>query len=282
MVFLSWIEMSRIAPYVPYIIMIFLMAYGIVILKRGYSGEVSLLWGLVHIREDKKIIDLTRQCESKITDIKDQYESKIAIKRDQYENLMKQVNEININSQVKSNTIKMLKTVYECTVEVFDARARPDFKKYCDRFYEFTLTAIVSILSSRENMHRVTIFKPDKSKKLLLPFKYAGFKYGNINMVRLPINGSIAGHVYTEGKGYCTGKVSDDEHFYRLPGNKEDYESLVCVPIDYNGLILGVLSVDGITENSFTDDDVYYISCFALPIAFAIILQSERGKKGSL
>ena len=85
--------------------------------------------------------------------------------------------------------------------------------------------------------------------------------------LRHDIEKTIAGWVYNNGKVYYSKDVSKDKKFKPHPKAKRKYYSLLCVPIQSNGKVYGVLSIDGSLKDCFNEDDINYFEIFANQIA---------------
>jgi diguanylate cyclase (GGDEF)-like protein len=76
----------------------------------------------------------------------------------------------------------------------------------------------------------------------------------------------IAGETYRSGKPYISEDVMKDEKFHGAIDKKIDYRtrSIICVPIDIHGAIIGVIELINKKDNkSFNRDDLALLEIFA-------------------
>jgi len=84
------------------------------------------------------------------------------------------------------------------------------------------------------------------------------------------VRDSIPGRVLTTGELYYCRDTEQDRHFQRNPHSTHTYRSFVCVPIRAGGKTLGVLLVDAVPPDAFSNDDINLLHVFS---RFAAVLR---------
>jgi signal transduction histidine kinase/DNA-binding response OmpR family regulator len=88
---------------------------------------------------------------------------------------------------------------------------------------------------------------------------------------RMKVGSSISGHVAQTGKPLIIADIEKDKRFSRI--NRQHYESksLISVPLQYKGNILGVINLNNkIAGSPFNNDDLRILSSLAAQAAIAI------------
>ena len=263
----GYIKILKLVPYGGYVLLAALLVFVVIAIcfsvKRFRSGDdVKIFWGLLELKNSPKIEELEKIC----TDLRQQFEK------------------INENSRQKSFIMKLINIVIDGIADLLNTNGRIDYVQKRNKLYELLLNGIISTMTcDRGNIHRVSIFTPDKNiKDMLSPYKSTGFSMTEIQHIMLPLNNSVAGHVYNSKQPYWTGQVNKDKIFYCIPSIKVEYQSLACVPIISSGDCLGVLSIDGIKIDTFGDDDIAYLKYFASLIAIMLDTESNYEEKQSM
>jgi putative methionine-R-sulfoxide reductase with GAF domain len=95
----------------------------------------------------------------------------------------------------------------------------------------------------------------------------SGYSPDGIKKLRLSLSSSSAGYCYTSKEKYFTDDVTSDPRYKRHPKSSREYFSLMCVPIQYEEEVIGILNVDGLKRKSFDRDDLDHLSYFASALA---------------
>ncbi len=74
---------------------------------------------------------------------------------------------------------------------------------------------------------------------------------------------SIPGRVFSSGELYYCRDTEKDRHFQRNPHSTHTYRSFVCVPIRARGKTLGILQVDAVPPDAFSNDDINLLHVLA-------------------
>jgi len=77
----------------------------------------------------------------------------------------------------------------------------------------------------------------------------------------------ITGWVAQTGEAVCLGDVSKDSRYYAV---REDIQSELCVPLQVNDQIIGVVNVESIRQNAYGESDQRVLETIAAQIATAI------------
>jgi len=178
------------------------------------------------------------------------------------------IRNLNEDSKQKSHVLKILNQMILETINVSVSKSYDEFLQNRKAVYEYILHSIGVVLTkNKSNSHRVAIFVDNKDGYLKI-HEGLGYSSEGRKHLRLKIDDSAAGYVFRTGSIYNSGNVDEPgNHFKRHPMATKDYKSLMCVPIQYGKMILGVLSIDGQEENSFSKDDETYLVYFANALA---------------
>ena len=113
----------------------------------------------------------------------------------------------------------------------------------------------------------------DEKNEELLFSAAIGSRAGKLSDVRLKIGQGIAGWVAKEGKPVIVQNVMDDTRFFKEIDKKTDFKtkSVLCVPLESRGKILGVLEVINKSgDGLFTNRDLEMVTKLAGFAAIAI------------
>lgn len=80
----------------------------------------------------------------------------------------------------------------------------------------------------------------------------------------------LAGWAFQNRTSVCVGDVSRDHRFKEFTSSKTVPASLLCVPLVYRGVAIGVISLDSATTNNFTRKDQKFLESIAYLISVAI------------
>ncbi|MGD6775237.1 GAF domain-containing protein [Sutcliffiella horikoshii] len=143
----------------------------------------------------------------------------------------------------------------------------------------------LAIKSNKSVNHRCAVFIKDNDETSSLKIlEGCGYSVQGKENLRLKIENSIAGTVFTGGEYKYIKDLRKQKNFKPHPKSSKTYYSLICIPIVINGVSVGVLSVDGSEVDCFTKDDIHYFKVFAtqLGILFSLMNYNEyNDEKGA-
>ncbi|MFC4076459.1 GAF domain-containing protein [Salinithrix halophila] len=130
--------------------------------------------------------------------------------------------------------------------------------------YNYLLSCVVAVMAGKKaNNPKVCIFV-DAGDGTLKVHEAAAHSPNGMRKLRLPISDSAAGYTFHTGEAFFSGEIHTPGNRFRAhPKAQSTYHSLICVPIKAGDQVLGVLSVTGDEERSYTDDEKSYLSAFA-------------------
>jgi len=85
-----------------------------------------------------------------------------------------------------------------------------------------------------------------------------------------PIDKGVAGYVYNHGKSYMVDSSETDDLLAEVPDFPSDIGSFICVPLYYQDDILGVLSLEGVEQGQFSNDDLAFVESISPLVAIAV------------
>ncbi|WP_349730466.1 GAF domain-containing protein [Peribacillus frigoritolerans] len=230
------------------VIIAFLIILGIVIIYKVYKGGQELnIFNIITLKPNTEVQKL----------------------RDEFEKL-------NAYDKTKSNVLKLLNQTYLTLPRLYelkgDSRA---FEIQMNRFYDFFLPGILTLITKEmDNEHRVAILVPRNN--ILKILKGNGYSPNGLKFLTLNIQNSKAGFTYLNKQNYFNNDLTLDPSFTRNPNSSRVFKSLICIPIEYSGQVIGILNIDGLKENSFEKDDVDFLTYFANAFAPLLNLQLEN------
>ncbi|MFD1450817.1 GAF domain-containing protein [Oceanobacillus sojae] len=177
-----------------------------------------------------------------------------------YYEIQRQFEDLNEHSEYQLQVIKFLHQINQ-TVPDTNALSRSELESGFSHFYDMFLTGIISLLTkTKGNTVRAAIFYKKEENLVILHGR--GFSPEGTRKLKLGLINTKAGYCFMNNKIDIYNKLSADPTFERNPNSSKHYESLLCAPITYDGKTLGVLSIDGLKENSFDSDDKDYVTYF--------------------
>lgn len=196
-----------------------------------------------------------RKGEGKVSFLGFKFESNEA-----YNEVQRQFEDLNEHSEYQLQVIKFLHQVNQTVLDTKEL-SRSELESGLSNFYDMFLTGIISLLTkTKGNTVRAAIFCKKEGNLVILHGR--GFSPEGAKKLKLSLSNSKAGYCFVNNKIDIYNKLSEDTTFERNPNSSKHYESLLCAPITYNGETLGVLSIDGLKENSFDSDDKDYVTYF--------------------
>lgn len=186
---------------------------------------------------------------------------------------------LNQNALQKSQILKILNST-NIEMSRMISYGPTGFENNKAALYDFVLYSVGNILTkSKESTHRIAIFVDDGNGYLKVS-EGLGYSIDGKRELRLEINNSVAGHVYRTGESYISGDITSEGNLFKIhPNSTKTYFSLMCVPIKCDNMVLGVLSLDGSEKNSFTKDDLDYLTYFANSLSSLMFIENNKSEE---
>lgn len=153
----------------------------------------------------------------------------------------------------------------------------PEFEDQRRRIYNYLLSCVVAVFAGNKgNNPKVCIFV-DAGDGMLKVHEAAAHSPNGMRKLRLSIADSAAGYTYQTGEIFFSGEIhTPGSRFKAHPKAQSTYHSLICAPVKSGDAVLGVLSVTGDEERSYTDDEKMYLASFANVLAPLLQLELKR------
>ncbi|SFS51025.1 GAF domain-containing protein [Marininema halotolerans] len=225
-------------PWLAYTLLGFCMLLSLIILWRAKNGDSLSFLGL-HLQSDKG----RNQLENRYTHMREE-------------------------SKQKSYVIQSLTTL---AAEIGELIALYDQKidsthleNQRRHIYTFLLSCVVAVMAGKKaNNPKVCIFI-DAGEGNLRVHEAATHSPSGMRKLRLSIADSAAGYTYHTGEIFFSGQIHTPGSRFRVhPKAQTMYNSLICVPIKLGEKVLGVLSVTGDEERSYTEGEKEILNAFA-------------------
>lgn len=179
--------------------------------------------------------------------------------------LQKQVDDLTEINEHKAQVLKLLNQTI-LTVPKWESVGYNTLKDEIQSFYSFFLPGIASLMTNKKgNSVRVAILTLDGD--YLKIAHGSGYSPEGFKNLKLRLSSSSAGYCYTSKEKYHSDDVSLDPRYKRNPKSSRQYFSLICIPIQYEDEVIGILNVDGLKRKSFDRDDLDHLSYFASALA---------------
>ncbi|HET7520039.1 MAG TPA: GAF domain-containing protein, partial [Candidatus Limnocylindria bacterium] len=134
--------------------------------------------------------------------------------------------------------------------------------------------AIVSEASSLANYHDIRVYVVDWDRRICEPVAFTDRLLGDGDFrdaLRVDIGeGSFTGWVAENGEPILANDALNDERGHTIDGTDDIEESMLVVPMLYEGRAVGVIALSKLGNNQFTTDDLQTMSIFAGYAAQAI------------
>lgn len=135
------------------------------------------------------------------------------------------------------------------------------------------LQSIVEVAAELTHSEEASIlfYKEEEDKLAFVAMPW--FKRDVMREIGVPLDNSIAGLVFTQGKPILVHDAQSDPHLFQMVDQVADFqtESLLAVPMTFQGKATGVLSaVNKLGGRRFTEDDVRILETLASQAAIAI------------
>jgi len=189
---------------------------------------------------------------------------------------------LNEDAAQKTQALKVLNQVAIEVVKAFNSQSYEEFQKQRQEIYNYLLYMIGQVLNNKKSAsHRVAIFI-DSGGGYLKVHEGVGYSTEGKKLLRLDISNSAAGAVYRTGEPYITGNVENSGSSYKPhPKATKKIKSLLCVPINCDNIRLGILSIDDQGEDTFTKDDMDYLTYFANALSSLMLIERRlQGQEG--
>ncbi|PTM59134.1 GAF domain-containing protein [Desmospora activa] len=153
----------------------------------------------------------------------------------------------------------------------------PEFEDQRRRIYNYLLSCVVAVFAGNKgNNPKVCIFI-DTGDGHLKVHEAAAHTPNGMRKLRLSIADSAAGYTFQTGETFFSGEIhTPGSRFKAHPKAQSTYHSLICAPIKSGDEVLGVLSVTGDEERSYTDDEKMYLAAFANVLAPLLQLELKQ------
>ena len=133
---------------------------------------------------------------------------------------------------------------------------------------KFILSTVVEILAC-EATSLMFFDSDDRSLKFTASF---GAESDELKSISVPLDGSIAGMIFTENRPTIINDVSTEPNHYTVVEEQTGYQvrNLIGVPVNIRDQTIGVLEGLNKLDGKFTDNDVQLLSLVAAQAAVAI------------
>ena len=131
------------------------------------------------------------------------------------------------------------------------------------------LTTVIEAAVELVNSQHATIFLRDPVDGKFVPRKTLGFDLDQIARMRFGPNVGLVGAVIADPRGLIVPDAQQDTRFVAM-ADAADIRSVLLVPLAVAGRLIGVLSVDKLVANGFTNTDLVVLSTLADQAAVAI------------
>lgn len=111
---------------------------------------------------------------------------------------------------------------------------------------------------------RVLLLREDTNELVPLAVVSSAHEYPveTLEALRIPIGQGITGHVALTGEPLIVGDAAKDPRAYYIPGTAEVDESMVAAPINFEGRVIGVITLSRLGLNQFSEDDLRLLNIF--------------------
>ncbi len=135
------------------------------------------------------------------------------------------------------------------------------------------LDIIAEVATELTKTEAASIMLLDKNTGNLYFETVTGPKKDEVKRVTVPLDGSIAGWIFTHNEPLIMRNPQDDPRHYRAVDKKTDFltRSLMGAPLNFRGETIGVIEViNRSVEDEFTNEDLRTLTALAAQAAIAI------------
>jgi len=133
------------------------------------------------------------------------------------------------------------------------------------------LTQIIELATKVIGARIGSVMLLDEEKKVLRISAAIGIKREIVDMTELPLGSSIAGTVAQTGKPVMIENIETDPEFKRRAKMHYETKSLLSVPLQVKGEVIGVINLsDKLEDDKFADEDLKLLTALASQAAIAI------------
>lgn len=182
--------------------------------------------------------------------------------------LAEEIKKLNLDSEIKSKVIFLARLFAQDFVDLVGSSNGTMIEKLALQI----LAGLPNILRSNSQHRCSVLIKDEQTENLKILY---GFGYSDeaLRKMELKITNSCAGAAYRNGEYYCK-DTKEDPYWSRLPNATHDYRSIIDIAIKTNEKVLGVLNIDAVEPNAFSQDDIAHLRLFANQ--FAILLLTRN------
>jgi PAS domain S-box-containing protein len=144
------------------------------------------------------------------------------------------------------------------------------------------LSTVLNAACEMVGSDHATIFLHDPADGKFTPARTVGFDLNAISHLRFGVNEGLVGQVIADPRPLLVLDVEEDPHYVRND-NVATFRSMILAPLSVAGQLIGVLTADKPTPNSFTNTDLVVLSTLADQAVVAIdnarLLEAERDQR---
>jgi len=135
------------------------------------------------------------------------------------------------------------------------------------------LQSIIDVASDLTYSQEASILFYDEEQRNLTFLAAPWFKRAQMSQIRVPLDSSIAGQVFTCGEPIVVSDASNDPRIFRDVDKRGDFvtKSMLSVPMVFKGKPTGVLTaVNKLGKGTYTEEDINILEILASQAAIAI------------
>ncbi len=135
------------------------------------------------------------------------------------------------------------------------------------------LQSIIDVAADLTYSQEASILCYDEEQGNLVFLAAPWFKRAQMSQIRVPLDSSIAGQVFTCGEPIVVSDASNDPRIFRDVDKRGDFEtkSMLSVPMVFKGRTTGVLTaVNKLGKGTYTEEDINILEILASQAAIAI------------
>ncbi|MCL6597919.1 MAG: GAF domain-containing protein [Alicyclobacillus macrosporangiidus] len=191
-----------------------------------------------------------------------------------FEDLRREYDKLNQDSKHKSDVLKHMDAVGQHAQRMFEMVLSGQIGDTFDTHFQQALTFILHVIhygvrNGKTGMSRIGIFVPDgEDLKLLCGLGYSPRALQNL---RFPISNSFVGSAFKTKEVRKTGDISQTPGPFLVIEGQHEFNSLICIPIQFLDEVVGVLNVDCQEKQAFTDFDADILGFFANQLALLLV-----------